>query len=56
MSKDKLRIYSGHVYMDIHKPIDTSGYTRETKDDLIEKVRTVICDAFDQCSGNEKNA
>ncbi len=56
MPKGKLRIYSGHVCMDILKPIDTSGYTRETKDDLMKQVRTVICDAFDQRSENEKNA
>jgi 1-acyl-sn-glycerol-3-phosphate acyltransferase len=56
MPKGKLRIYSGHVYMDIQKPIDTSGYTRETKDDLLEQVSTVICDVFDRRSETEKNA
>jgi 1-acyl-sn-glycerol-3-phosphate acyltransferase len=56
MPQDKLRIYSGHVHMDILKPIDSSGYTRETKDDLIEQVRTIICDVFDQRSETEKNA
>ena len=56
MPKGKLRIYSGHVHMDIQKPINTSGYTRETKDDLIKRVRTVICGVFEQRSETEKNA
>lgn len=56
MPKGQLRICSGHVYMDIQKPIETSGYTRETKDDLMERVRTVICDVFDQGAGADKNA
>ena len=47
MPKGQLRINPGHVYMDIQKPIDTSDYTRDSKDDLIERVRTVICDGFD---------
>ena len=46
MSKGRLRVFSGNVTMEIGKPVDTSGYTRETKDDLIERVRTIICDAF----------
>jgi 1-acyl-sn-glycerol-3-phosphate acyltransferase len=56
MPKGQLRIYSGHVMMDIEKPIETSDYTRETKDELIEKVRSVICNVFDQRNETEKNA
>ena len=44
MSKDKFRIYPGHVSMVIHKPISTSTYTRETKEALMESVRCVICE------------
>lgn len=48
MPKGRLRIQAGHVYMDIQPPMETSGYTRESKDDLIEQIRAVICDKFDQ--------
>ena len=44
MTKGKFRVNPGHVRMVIHKPIDTSAYTRETKEALMESVRRVICD------------
>lgn len=47
MSKGKFRINAGHVNMVIHKPIDTSAYTRESKEALMESVRRVICDNFE---------
>ena len=47
MPKGKFRIYAGQVSMVIHKPIDTSTYTRETKEALMESVRRVICDNFE---------
>jgi 1-acyl-sn-glycerol-3-phosphate acyltransferase len=47
MPKGKFRIYPGQVSMVIHKPIDTSTYTRETKEALMESVRRVICDNFE---------
>jgi hypothetical protein len=34
--------------MDILKPIPTSGYTRNTKDDLMGIVRDTICNAFEE--------
>ena len=46
MTKGKFRVNAGHVTMVIHKPIDTSAYTRETKEALMESVRRVICDSF----------
>lgn len=48
MSKNKLRIKSGEVVLEVAKPIDTSNYTLQTKDNLMEKVRTVIIDSFEQ--------
>ena len=48
MPKGQLRINPGHVVMDILAPVDTSGYNRETKDELIEQVRNIICDTFDR--------
>jgi len=47
MAKSSLRINRGDVEMEITKPIDTIGYSRETKGDLMDKVRRVICQKFD---------
>jgi 1-acyl-sn-glycerol-3-phosphate acyltransferase len=47
MPKGSLRINPGDVYLDIKKSIPTTGYTRDIKDDLIEHVRTVICEGFE---------
>jgi 1-acyl-sn-glycerol-3-phosphate acyltransferase len=47
MDKSSLRIHHGAVEMEIAKPIDTTGYSRETKEELMEKVRTVISQKFD---------
>jgi 1-acyl-sn-glycerol-3-phosphate acyltransferase len=48
MPKGEIRINPGHVVMDILPPVDTTGYTRKTKDQLIEQVRNIICDAFEK--------
>jgi 1-acyl-sn-glycerol-3-phosphate acyltransferase len=48
MAKSSWRINSGQVFIEIEKPIDTTGYTRENKDDLIENVRSVICKGFEK--------
>ena len=50
MAKSSLRINRGDVEMEIAEPIDTIGYTRETKEELMEKVRTVICQKFDKAN------
>ena len=47
MTKGKFRINSGHVNMVIHKPIETSAYTRETKEVLMESVRRVMCENYE---------
>ncbi len=48
MDKSSLRINTGEVSLNIETPIATTGYTRDTKDDLIESVRTVICEGFEK--------
>ncbi|MEJ2167175.1 MAG: lysophospholipid acyltransferase family protein [Desulfobacterales bacterium] len=48
MAKSSWRINTGEVFIEIEKPIDTTGYTRETKDALIENVRSVICAGFEK--------
>jgi 1-acyl-sn-glycerol-3-phosphate acyltransferase len=51
MPKGSLRIHRGSVEMRIAEPIDTTGYTRETKADLMDKVRTVIREGFEGVGG-----
>ncbi|MBW1865060.1 MAG: 1-acyl-sn-glycerol-3-phosphate acyltransferase, partial [Deltaproteobacteria bacterium] len=48
MPKGRLLIRTRSVRMDILAPIPTSGYTRETKDDLMDTVRDTICNAFEE--------
>ena len=48
MPKGRLRIRTQTVRMDILAPIPTSGYTRKTKDDLMDSVRNTICNAFEE--------
>jgi len=47
MAKSSLRINRGDVEMEIAQPIDTIDYSRETKEELMDKVRRVICQKFD---------
>jgi 1-acyl-sn-glycerol-3-phosphate acyltransferase len=54
MPKGRFRVYPGPVSMVIHKPIDTSTYTRETKEALMESVRRVICDNFETSKMDER--
>jgi 1-acyl-sn-glycerol-3-phosphate acyltransferase len=46
MAKKKLRITHGEVRVDIQNPIDTKSYSRKTKDQLLEKVRSTILTEF----------
>ena len=48
MDKSSLRINTGEVSLNILAPIATTGYTRETKDDLIKSVRAVIREGFEK--------
>ena len=48
MAKGSWRINRGKVTLSIEKPIDTSGYTRDTKDDLIKNVRSVISEVYEK--------
>ena len=48
MTKGSWRIHPGDVTLSIEKPIDTTGYTRDTKEDLIKTVRNVICEIFEK--------
>lgn len=48
MSRDRLTITPRDVVLEIRPPIETAGYTRKTKDELMEKVRQSICKSFDR--------
>lgn len=53
MPKGRLMIRTQSVQMDILKPIPTSGYTRKTKEDLMETVRKIIKSAYNQNANDE---
>ena len=46
MPKNQMVIEPGHVFVEIKKPIETLDYTRETKDLLMGKIRTVIMESL----------
>jgi len=48
MAKGSWRIIPGSVTLSIEKPIATTGYIRDTKDDLIKYVRSVICEVLEK--------
>jgi 1-acyl-sn-glycerol-3-phosphate acyltransferase len=48
MPKKKLRITPGQVRVEIQDPIDTKSYSRKTKDQLLERVRTIILTEFEK--------
>ena len=48
MAKGSWRIHPDNVTLSIEKPIDTTGFTRDTKDDLIKTVRSVISEVFEK--------
>ena len=50
MHKGTLLVRRRSVRMDILAPIPTSGYTRKTKDDLMDTVMNTICNAFEEKS------
>ncbi len=48
MSKNGLMIRPGNVTVEILKPIETTDYSRKTKDELLERVRGVIVENFEK--------
>jgi 1-acyl-sn-glycerol-3-phosphate acyltransferase len=51
MPKNRLLIRPGPVSLEILEPVETSGYTRENKDVLMEKIRNNICESFEKAKG-----
>ena len=48
MPKKQLRIVPGTVVVEITEPIDISGYTRKNKEALMDRIRNIICEAFEK--------
>lgn len=48
MPKRHIEITPGNVLMEICPPIQTSMYGRKDRDMLLEKVRTIICESFEE--------
>ncbi len=48
MSKNGLMIRPGNVTVEIMEPIETKNYSRETKEDLLARVRGVIVENFEK--------
>lgn len=48
MPKNRMLIKPRHVYMKILKPIETKGYKLSEKDELKDRVRQVMVEAFNQ--------
>lgn len=48
MPKKQFLVKPGNVVLEITSPIESSDYTRETRDDLMEKIRNVIMESFEK--------
>jgi len=48
MSRNRLLIKPGKVTLEILRPVETSGFTKETKDNLMEKIRNIMCEYIDE--------
>jgi 1-acyl-sn-glycerol-3-phosphate acyltransferase len=53
MQKKQILVKPGNVVLEIKKPINTSDYTRKTKDDLMEKVRNIMVESYEKSKKNE---
>lgn len=46
--KGRLMIRSAPVTMEILDPVETAGYTRKTKDALVDRIRSILIDGFEK--------
>jgi 1-acyl-sn-glycerol-3-phosphate acyltransferase len=46
MAKGRLFIKPGPVELNIQKPIETTGYARDSKEALMERVKKVMCEHY----------
>ena len=48
MPKSRLLIKPGKVTLEILKPVETSNFTKETKNELMEKIKNIMCESVDE--------
>jgi len=48
MPRNRWRVDPTDVVLEIKNPIETTDYSRKTKDDLLGKVRQSICESFEK--------
>jgi 1-acyl-sn-glycerol-3-phosphate acyltransferase len=48
LQKYSLKINPGNIVMVIGQPVETGGYSEESRDDLIARVRRVVVENFDE--------
>ena len=53
MPKHQLMIRPGPVSLDILEPVETSGYTRETKNELVREIRDIMVRARERTERGE---
>lgn len=56
MSKGRLRVTPGDVFVKIHPPISAGDYERKTAPLLLEKMQTIITDSFNSQSKEGEDA
>ncbi len=56
MPKRTLKVKPGRITMIIDRPVDVSGYTLETRGELIERVRHIIVSNFENQAGSKSAA
>ena len=56
MPKRTLKVKPGRITMVIDRPVDVSGYTLETRGELIEKIRHIIVRNFESPAGPHTDA
>lgn len=54
MTKGKFRVNPGRIRMSIQQPIDTTTYSRDTKEALMQHVRRVIRDNYESSEMDER--
>lgn len=54
MTKGKFRVNPGRIRMSIQQPIDTTTYSRDTKEALMQHVRCIIRDNYESGEMDER--
>jgi 1-acyl-sn-glycerol-3-phosphate acyltransferase len=56
MPKRTLKVKPGRITMVIDRPVEVSGYTLETRGELIEKIRHIIVRNLENPTGPHRDA